>query len=295
MLVFGATGQIGRALVEAADKRGWRTAGPSRAEVDICDAGAVAEAVRRHAPAAIVNVAGYTAVDQAESAPDQAFRTNRDGARVLAEAAAAADLPLIHLSTDYVFDGLATAPYIETDAVGPAGVYAKSKEQGECAVRGAAPKHVVLRTAWIYSPFGTNFLRTMLRLGAERTELSVVDDQTGCPTAASDVADAITTILMAAQAKGFAAWGTYHCVGADAVTWYGFAKAIFEGAAEFDLKLPKLRPITTADYPTPAPRPAYSVLSTAKLERTFGIRLQPLRDSLTECLMRIQSEGGREA
>jgi dTDP-4-dehydrorhamnose reductase len=295
ILVLGATGQIGRALVEAANKRGWRTAGPSHAEVNICDARAVSEAVRRHAPAAIVNAAGYTAVDQAESEPDQAFRANRDGARVLAEAAAVADLPLIHLSTDYVFDGLATAPYTETDAVGPAGVYAKSKEQGECAVREAAPKHVVLRTAWIYSPFGTNFLRTMLRLGAERTELSVVDDQTGSPTAASDVANAITTILTAAQAKGFAAWGTYHCVGADAVTWYGFARAIFECAAEFGLKPPKLYPITTADYPKPTSRPAYSVLSPAKLESTFGIRPRPLRDSLTECLMRVQSDGRREA
>ncbi|MGI8853636.1 MAG: dTDP-4-dehydrorhamnose reductase [Methyloceanibacter sp.] len=288
LLVFGATGQIGHALIEDAQKRGWEVPAPSHAEVDICDRGAVAAALRRHTPVAILNAAGYTAVDRAESERDQAFRVNRDGAHVLAEMAATADLPLVHLSTDYVFDGLATAPYIETDALGPHGVYAKSKEQGERAVRVAAPKHVILRTAWVFSPFGTNFLRTMLRLGAERAELSVVDDQTGCPTAASDVANAITTILMAAQVSGFAGWGTYHCAGADAVTWFGFAKAIFESAARFGLTPPKLYPVTTADYPRPAPRPAYSVLSTAKLERTFGIQPRPLRDSLTECLIRLR-------
>ncbi len=235
----------------------------------------------------IVNAAGYTAVDRAESEKEQAFLVNRDGARILAETAAAAHLPLLHISTDYVFDGRATAPYVETDAVAPLGIYAQSKEAGERAVRAAAPRHVILRTAWVYSPSGTNFVRTMLRLGSERSELSIVDDQLGCPTAAADVADAITTILAAAQGPGFDAWGTYHCVGADAVTWYGFARAIFECAAPFGVKPPKLRPVTTADYPLPAPRPAYSVLSTAKLERAFGIRPRPMRDSLNACLARL--------
>lgn len=287
VLVFGATGQIGRALIEAAATKGWEASGPSRAEVDICDAPAVVDCVRACAPAAIVNTAGYTAVDRAESEREQAFLVNRDGARILAETAAAAHLPLLHISTDYVFDGRATTPYVETDIVAPLGVYAKSKEAGERAVRAAAPRHVILRTAWVYSPSGTNFVRTMLQLGSERSELSIVDDQLGCPTAAADIADAITTILAAAQAPGFDAWGTYHCVGADAVTWYGFARAIFAGAAPFEVKPPKLRPVTTADYPLPAPRPAYSVLSTAKLERAFGIRPRPLRASLNACLTRL--------
>jgi dTDP-4-dehydrorhamnose reductase len=287
VLVLGATGQIGRALVEAANKRGWRTAGPSHAEVNICDARAVSEAVRRHAPAAIVNAAGYTAVDQAESEPDRAFRANRDGPGILAVAAAAADVPFLHLSTDYVFDGQANTPYTETDAVGPKGVYAKSKEEGERAIRSAAPRHLILRTAWIYSPFGTNFLRTMLRLASEQAEISVVDDQMGCPTSARDVADAIITVLTAARARGFDAWGTYHCVGADAVTWYGFAEAIFAGAERFGVAPPTLYRAATADHPRPAPRPCYSVLSTAKLERIFGIQPRPLRDSLTECLTRL--------
>ncbi len=287
LLVFGGTGQIGHALTEAAQKLGWEAPAPSHAEVDLCDARAVAESVRRHRPAVIVNAAGYTAVDRAESERDQAFGANRDGARILAEAAGAADLPLIHLSTDYVFDGRAATPYSEADAVGPLGVYAKSKEAGERAVRAAAPRHLILRTSWVYSPIGTNFLRTMLRLGSERPELSIVDDQLGCPTSAADIAVAVTTILTAAQASSFAAWGTYHCAGADAVTWYGFAKAIFDGAKQFGLAQPKLCPVTTAGCPRPAPRPAYSVLSTAKLERAFGIRPRPLRDSLTECLIRL--------
>jgi dTDP-4-dehydrorhamnose reductase len=289
VLVFGITGQIGHALAEAAQERGWEALGPSHAEADICDKGAVADALRSYGPAAVVNAAGYTAVDRAESDVDQAFRTNRDGARIVAAAARVAGLPIVHLSTDYVFNGLARAPYIETDPVGPLSVYARSKEEGECAVKSAAGRHVILRTAWVYSPFGTNFLRTMLRLGSERPELSVVDDQTGCPTSAFEVADAIVTILAAAEAPGFDAWGTYHCVGADAVTWYGFAKAIFENAARFGVIVPELRAVTTPEYPTPARRPPYSVLSTAKLERTFGVRPWPLSDGLTECLSRLRS------
>jgi dTDP-4-dehydrorhamnose reductase len=287
LLIFGANGQIGRALTEAAAARGWEASGPSRAEIDICDARAVANCVRACAPAAIVNAAGYTAVDRAESEKEQAFLVNRDGARILAETAAAAHLPLLHISTDYVFDGRATTPYVETDAVGPRGIYAQSKEAGERAVRAAAPRHVILRTAWVYSPSGTNFVRTMLRLGSERSELSIVDDQTGCPIAAADIADAIAMILAAAQGAGFDAWGTYHCAGADAVTWYGFARAIFACAAPFGIKSPQLRPVTTADYPLPAPRPAYSVLSTAKLERVFAIHPRPLRASLNACLARL--------
>jgi dTDP-4-dehydrorhamnose reductase len=287
LLIYGATGQIGRALAQAAQARGWETFGPSHADADICDAPAVGESVRRFAPEAMVNAAGYTAVDEAESELDAAFSANREGARILAEAAAQAHVPLIHLSTDYVFDGLATKPYTEADAVGPQGVYAQSKEAGERSVRTAAPRHVILRTAWVYSPFGTNFLRTMLRLASERIELSVVADQTGNPTSAAEVADAITTILAASRERGFDAWGTYHCAGADAVSRYDFAKAIFEQAALFGVAAPKLTPVSTADCPRPAPRPAYSVLSTAKLERIFGIRPRPLRDSLSACLSRL--------
>lgn len=295
LLVFGIAGQIGRALTEAAQQRSWEALGPSHTDVDICDQSAVADAVRRYRPGAIVNAAGFTAVDRAESEREQAFEVNRDGARVLAEAAAGAGLPLIQLSTDYVFDGAATTPYAETDAVRPLGIYAASKEAGERAVRATASRHVILRTAWVYSPFGTNFLKTMLRLGTERTELSIVDDQTGCPTAAADIAHAITTVLQAAQAPGFNGWGTYHYAGADAVTWHGLARAIFDCAAPLGVRAPELHAVTTTEISSTAPRPAYSVLSTAKLERTFGIRPRPLREGLAACLMRLCSQRETDA
>jgi dTDP-4-dehydrorhamnose reductase len=289
VLLFGGSGQIGRSLLETAQKRGWEVVAPSHTDVDICVSDSVAACVRQYAPAALVNAAAYTGVDQAESEPDQAFAVNCHGARIVAEAAARARLPLVHLSTDYVFDGAKTTPYLETDPVNPLGVYARSKEAGERAVRTAIPRHIILRTAWAYSPFGSNFVRTMLRLGTERGELCVVDDQTGCPTSSLDVAEDIARILTAANAPEFDHWGTYHCVGADAVTWFGFACAIFESAKQFGVVAPKLRPIATAEFPRPATRPSYSVLSNAKLERVLHIWPRALRSSLTECLKRILS------
>ncbi|MGB6347499.1 MAG: dTDP-4-dehydrorhamnose reductase [Methyloceanibacter sp.] len=287
IMVFGAGGQIGRHLIESCSRAGCEAVGLTRAEADICEPAAVAEAIGRHAPTTIVNAAAYTAVDKAESESEQAFAVNRDGAAVLARAAAKAGLPLIHLSTDYVFDGLGRTPYREDDPVGPQGAYARSKEAGEGAVRDAHDRHLILRTSWVYGPFGTNFLRTMLQVGAERDELAIVDDQTGCPTATVDIAAAIMAMAASAERGDFTAWGTYHYAGADAVTWHGFATMIFAEAAKFGRKSPRLRPIATADYPTTAPRPAYSVLSPEKIRRIFGIEPRPLRDSLVESLERL--------
>ena len=187
LLVLGVGGQVGRALSEAAPDR---VLGLTHAELDICNETTVAEAIRRFRPNTIINAAAFTAVDHAETESGEAFRVNRDGARVVALAAAAADIPLIHLSTDYVFDGQSRVPYTESDPVRPISVYGRSKEEGERAVRDVSHKHVILRSAWVYSPYGTNFVRTMLRLGSERSELRIVDDQTGCPTAAADIATA---------------------------------------------------------------------------------------------------------
>ena len=171
--------------------------------------------------------------------------------------------------------------------VGPLNVYGRSKEAGERRARSACPRHLILRTSWVFSPYGTNFVRTMLRLGAERSELGVVDDQTGCPTAAADLAGAILAVLAKAAEPGFAAWGTYHYRGADILTWHGFAKLIFEQAARYGQPVPRLVPIETAAFPSRATRPAYSVLSTEKIARTLGIRPRPLRDSLRECLAEL--------
>lgn len=217
-MVFGAGGQVGRHLSETGAKRGWNVVALTHAEADICDAVAVESTIARHRPTAIVNAAAYTAVDKAESEPKRAFQVNRDGATIVAAAAAKAGLPLTHLSTDYVFGGTAREPYREEDTVNPQGAYARSKEAGERGARGAHDRHLILRTAWVYGPFGTNFLRTMLQLGAERDELGVVDDQTGCPTATGDIAAAILTMVNQAEAADFADWGTYHYVGGDTVT-----------------------------------------------------------------------------
>jgi dTDP-4-dehydrorhamnose reductase len=281
ILVFGANGQVGRAIISRASGL---ALGFDRSAVDICAEDAVRQTVRDHPPAAIVNAAAYTAVDKAEIEPDAALRVNRDGAAILAEAASSAGVPFIHLSTDYVFDGTKRTPYREDDPIAPLGAYGISKAEGEHAVRTISARHVILRTAWIYSPYGTNFVRTMLRLARERAELRIVDDQSGCPTTAADIASAIIAILERAKAPDFSEWGTYHLCGGDVVTWYDFATLIFEAAELYGQRAPRLIPISTADYPTAARRPAYSVLAMDKLEATFAIHPRPLCESLRECM-----------
>jgi dTDP-4-dehydrorhamnose reductase len=281
ILVFGANGQVGREIIGKVPEI---AVGFDRSAVDICVEADVDRAVRDHPTAAMVNAAAYTAVDGAEAESQEALSVNRDGAAVLARAATAVGVPLIHLSTDYVFDGTKRTPYGEDDPVAPLGVYGLSKAEGERAVREICPRHLILRTAWVYSPFGTNFVRTMLRLAAERPELQIVNDQTGCPTAAADIAATMIAVLTKACQPGFTEWGTYHYRGGDVVTWYAFASLIFEVATRYGQKAPRLVPISTVDYPTPALRPAYSVLAVDKVERVFGIRSRPLSESLRECL-----------
>ena len=198
-------------------------------------------------------------------------------------------MPVIHLSTDYVFDGKKQGAYIESDPVAPQGVYGRSKLEGELAVAEANPKHIVLRTSWVYSPFGSNFVRTMLRLAEQRDRLQVVDDQLGCPTYAPDIAGAIIAIARQVTGSrwnpGFA--GVTHLAGPDALSWCGFAKEIVRGAAERGGRSVPVDPISTSDYPTAALRPANSTLSTERLSATFGIRLPPMRESLSDCLDRL--------
>ncbi|MEX0759258.1 MAG: dTDP-4-dehydrorhamnose reductase [Tistlia sp.] len=287
VLLFGGAGQVGRELAALAASRGVPLVAPAREAVDLCDRAAVEAELRRDAPAVVVNAAAYTAVDKAESEQEEALRVNRDGAATLAAAAAAADLPFVHLSTDYVFDGSAREPYREDAPVSPLSAYGRSKEAGERAVREVCPRHVILRTAWVFSPFRSNFVKTMLRLGAERPELRIVDDQLGCPTAAADIAAAVLTIAEAVVRPGFSDWGTYHFVGAERMTWFGFARRIFELARAEGRPVPALAPITTPEYPTPAPRPAYSVLDTTNLGRVFGIQPPPLADSLRQCVVAL--------
>ena len=290
LYVIGGEGQVARSLREAAalDKNIVFGYG-ARPEVDLLRPSSIEKAIADFCPDVVINPAAYTAVDKAESEPDQAFALNRDGARAAALAAADQGLPVIHLSTDYVFDGKKQGAYIESDPVAPQGVYGRSKLEGELAVAEANPKHIVLRTSWVYSPFGSNFVRTMLRLAAERERLRVVDDQLGCPTYAPDIAGAIIAIARQVTGSrwnpGFA--GVTHLAGPDALSWCGFAKEIVRGAVERGGRAVPVDPISTSDYPTAALRPANSTLSTERLSATFGIRLPPMRESLSDCLDRL--------
>jgi dTDP-4-dehydrorhamnose reductase len=290
LFVIGAEGQVARALREIASQAHDVTFGfGARPDLDVLQPASVAKALAAFGPDLVVNPAAYTAVDRAEIEPEQAFAVNRDGARAVASAAADRGVPLIHLSTDYVFDGKKQEPYSEADPVGPQGVYGRSKLEGERAVAETNPKHIVLRTSWVYAPFGTNFVRTMLRLGAERERLTVVDDQRGCPTYAPDIARAIVAIARMWAASGWDAKyaGVTHLAGPDMRTWCGFAREIVEGAAQRGGRLIPVDPITTSDYPTPATRPANSCLSTQRLQALFGLSLPPLKTSLDDCLDRL--------
>jgi dTDP-4-dehydrorhamnose reductase len=290
LFVIGGEGQVARSLREVASRSDNIVFGfGARPDVDLLRPATIANALADFRPDLVVNPAAYTAVDKAESEPDQAFATNRDGARAVAAAAADRGVPVIHLSTDYVFDGTKSEPYSETDSVGPQGVYGRSKLEGELAVADANPRHIVLRTSWVYAPFGGNFVRTMLRLMAERDRLRVVDDQLGCPTYAPDIAGAIIAI---AQKWADSDWhsnyaGVTHVAGPDVRTWCGFAREIVQGAAERGGRLIPVDPISTSDYPTPATRPANSCLSTERLDAIFGLRLRPLKSSLADCLDRL--------
>jgi dTDP-4-dehydrorhamnose reductase len=277
ILLLGANGQVGHELrrslapmgeVVAATRSGALPDGRQGEAVDFHQPGTLASLVARVAPDAVVNAAAYTAVDQAEDDRDAAFRVNADAPGLLAQACAARGIPFVHYSTDYVFDGKGSRPYREDDATAPLGVYGASKRAGELAVLAAGGAPLILRTSWVYGAHGHNFLRTMLRLAAERDELRVVADQLGTPTAACLVADTTARLL----ALGGQAQGVLHLTAAGGTSWHGFAEAIVAGATARGLlaRAPRVVPVTTAGFPTRAARPAYSRLSVAKLESLLG-------------------------
>lgn len=291
VLLLGADGQLGREIARLAADRGPALTGLTRQQLDITQRGAVKAAVDR-GYGTVINAAAYTAVDKAESEEALAMAVNRDGAGHLAEACHGTGAMLIHISTDYVFDGTKGGAYRENDPVHPLNVYGRSKLAGEEAVRAAQPAHVILRTSWVFGAAGSNFVKTMLRLGGAREELSIVADQFGCPTPAAALAAAI---LAVAGAAGKRPYGTYHCAGAERSSWYDFACAIFsEQEALTGRRGPKLQPIATADYPTAARRPPDSTLDSSLFQATF--RQGPidwrrgLKDVLRDLLM--PQEGG---
>ncbi|HEV8678374.1 MAG TPA: dTDP-4-dehydrorhamnose reductase [Stellaceae bacterium] len=286
LLVLGAGGQVGRELCRRAWPANYSIAAFDHAGLDITHRAAVIAAIAGARPDIVVNAAAYTAVDRAESEREAAWASNCAGPGNLAAACRDMAIPLVHLSTDYVFDGSKRGPYREEDPVKPLGVYGQSKEAGERAVREVLAEHVILRTAWVYSVHGHNFVKTMLRLAAERPVLRVVADQIGSPTGAADIAAAIGTV--AAQiAAGNKRWGTYHFAGGGSVSWHGFAEAIFELAVPWRGPPPRVEAITTADYPTPARRPANSMLDCRRIGEALGIVPRPWREALAETVREL--------
>jgi dTDP-4-dehydrorhamnose reductase len=281
ILVFGAGGQLGQELAQSAAQQNIACAALTRAAVDISDPKAVAGALEQTRPSLVVNAAGYTKVDLAETETEAAHLGNAVGPGVIASACASAGRPLIHISTDYVFDGAKSGAYVENDPISPLGVYGRSKAAGEEAVRRAAAQAVILRTSWVYGAFGANFLKTMLRLAADRDELRVVADQRGRPTSTRDLAHAILRIAPALCA-GADVFGTYHFAGSGETSWHGFATRIVAAQAALTGRRPKVTAITTAEYPTPARRPANSVLDCGRFERAFGFGGRPWTDETDE-------------
>ena len=294
VLLFGANGQVGRETQALAAERDIALVALDRAGVDIADPAAVARALEANRPDVVINAAAYTAVDKAESEPELATRANAMAPGLIAERCARYRIPMIHISTDYVFDGTKVGAYVESDPIKPLGVYGRTKAAGEAAVRAATERHLILRTSWDYGIHGANFLKTMLRLAGDRDRLTIVADQKGCPTATRDIAEGLMAAAEAA-AGGTARWGTYNLAGTGATTWHGFASEIVRRAARHTGRNPEVAPITTADYPTPAQRPANSELDSSLFERTFGFRAAPWETRVAEVVDRLLAPAPTEA
>jgi dTDP-4-dehydrorhamnose reductase len=289
LLVAGAQGQLARAMIELAPSAADVTAfALGRPALDLTAPASVLKTLADFKPDVIVNAAAYTAVDKAESEPDAAMTLNADGPARLAEAADRMGAALIHISTDCVFDGAKSTPYVEDDPPAPLSAYGRSKLAGEAAVRAATARHVILRTSWIYSPYGRNFVRAMLVRAGQEAELRVVDDRTGCPTYAPHLADAILAVARAVTAApDKAPWGTYHAAGTGSATWCGLARETMRiSAAHGGPRVPVVA-ITTSEYPTVAKRPVNSRLDCAKLARNFGVALPPWQHGVAECVARV--------
>ena len=290
ILVTGGSGQLATALEAAATVPLVRVGRP---EFDFDHPETIGAVLARVDPWLVVNAAAYTAVDAAESDADAAYRANRDGPGLLARLCSARDIPLVHVSTDYVFDGRKGAPYTEQDGTSPLGVYGASKLAGEREVLASGARAIILRTSWVYAATGKNFVRTMLSVGKTRDRLTVVADQRGCPTAAADLAEAI--LALAARLAG--GWrdayaGVFHAAGGGDTTWHGLAVAVFEEAARYGFKAPVVAPITTAEWPTPVARPADSRLDCTRLARVFDVALPPWRAGLARTIDSIFAASG---
>lgn len=288
ILITGSNGQLGRCLQDRTSHYDFKVVAVDADKLDITDQTAVASFVHQHKPDLIINAAAYTAVDKAETERELAVQVNEVGPGNLATLCAELDIPIIHVSTDYVFDGLGITPYRPEGCTAPKSVYGETKLAGESAVTFATAKHVIIRTAWVFSEYSNNFVKTMLRLAAERDTLTIVADQYGCPTYAGDLADAILKIAAEIQAdSSWSKYGVYHFCGEEATSWHGFARAIIAQACQLGMleRKPVVLPIATKDYPTPATRPEYSVLDCSSfpvegIERNWQRSLETVLETL---------------
>lgn len=283
VMVTGVGGQVGSCLARDLAVTGWESILLSRDELDISDREQVLARVAQFQPDLIINAAAYTAVDNAEAEVDLAYQINRDGPGYLAEAATAVDAAIFHISTDYVFSGAKTAPYFEQDATAPQSVYGQSKLEGEIAVAAACSKSLILRTSWVFAEVGGNFVKTMLRLGQDRSKLSVVSDQRGGPTYAQDISNALISLARRYSSGGEMTWGTYNYSGFPFVSWSQFSEEIFKRAEQESVlpHLVRVNPISTEEYPTPAKRPTNSCLDCTSIFEVYGIEPSNWQQALT--------------
>jgi dTDP-4-dehydrorhamnose reductase len=290
ILIFGAGGQLGYELMRQGKARQLDVQGVDFPETDITVIKHLKTVFAEYQPELVINAAAYTDVDSAESEIQLASAVNRDGPANIARQSVEDKVPLIHISTDYVFNGTKGAPYRETDPTSPTGVYGRSKAEGEMALRSVIHDHIILRTAWLYGSHGRNFVKTIVKLAREKEEIRVVSDQYGSPTSAADLAEAILTISDVIILGAKIRWGTYHYCGQGVTSWYEFARTIVEFCRHYEnVKTDRVEPIKTSDYPTAARRPAYSALQCDLIEQNFGISTRPWRSSLEKTIHKILS------
>ena len=290
LLVTGANGQLGRELIRLGRSAHFEIHSFKHQQLDITDEDRIRKILSRISPSVVVNAAAYTNVDKAESEAHHAYAVNESGPRYLARQCLNQRRPMIHISTDYVFDGSKGRPYLESDPIAPLGVYGQSKAQGEAAIRSILKSHIIIRTSWLYGVHGNNFVKTMLKLGAEKSRISVVADQFGSPTCAADLAEAVLSIAEKIIANEKANWGTYHYCGQGITTWHSLAEKVFQLATPYiALRTKQIEAITTAEWPTPVKRPPYSVLDCTLLKNKFGIDPKPWQKSLAQTIDRIFS------
>ena len=291
ILIFGAKGQLGCELVRQARDYPAAIQAPRRSLMDITAISQVREVITGVRPSLVINAAAYTDVDGAETETGAAFAANSHGPENLARCCCSEQIPLIHVSTDFVFDGKKRKPYAEDDPIGPLGVYGRSKAEGEANIRAHANEHLIVRTSWLYGVYGRNFVSTVLSLAKKKEKIRVVNDQYGSPTSAADLAAALLQIADRIAKRSTISWGTYHYSGQGITTWHKFAENILNMASsKASIQIPQVEPITTAEYPTKAARPAYSALDCRRIAKDFGIHPKPWKQSLKATINRIFSD-----